>query len=66
MAFGNKTPDATLLKNVLRKLTQKCTSATRIGATVRGGAATVTGTIKYEHERNQSFAVSRQYKALDA
>lgn len=51
MAFGNKTSDATLLKNVLRKLTQKCTVGTRIGATVRGGDATVTGTIKHEHER---------------
>ena len=51
MAFGNKTSDATLLKNVLRKLTQKCTGGTRIGATVRGGDATVTGTIKHEHER---------------
>lgn len=51
MAFGDKTPDSTLLKNVLRKLTQKCSSGTGISATVRGGNATVTGSIKHEHER---------------
>ena len=51
MTIGNRIPDKTLMKNVLRKLTQKCTGATRISATVRGGDATVTGTIKQEHER---------------
>jgi len=51
MPFGNQIPDKTLIKNVLRKLTQKCTGGTRVSATVRGGDATVTGMIKHEHQR---------------
>ena len=51
MPFGNEIPDKTLLRNVQRKLSQKCTGTTRITATVRGGDATVTGTLKHEHER---------------
>lgn len=51
MTLGNKVPDKTVLNNVLRKLSQKCTGSTRISATVRGGDATVTGAIKHDFER---------------
>lgn len=51
MPIGNQVPDKTLLKNVERRLMQKCTGSTRIGATVHGGDATITGTIKNEYER---------------
>ena len=51
MTLGNQVPDKTLLRNVERKLMQKCPGAARIGATVRGGDATITGTIKNEYER---------------
>lgn len=51
MPLGHSTPDKTLLKNVLRKLAQKCSGSTSISASVRGGDATVTGQIKHEHER---------------
>ncbi len=51
MTFGNQIPDKTLLKNVERKLMQKCAGAARISATVRSGDATITGIIKNEHER---------------
>ena len=51
MTLGNQIPDKTLLKNVERKLMQKCVGGVRINATVRGGDATITGTIKNEYER---------------
>ena len=51
MPLGNQIPDKTLLKNVQRKLMQKCASSTRIEASVRSGSATITGTIRQEHER---------------
>lgn len=51
MPLGNQIPDKTLLKNVQRKLMQKCSGATRIQASVRSGSATITGTIRHEHER---------------
>ncbi len=51
MTLGNQIPDKTLLRNVERKLMQKCTGATRISATVRGGDATITGILKNEYER---------------
>ena len=51
MALGNQIPDKTILKNVLRKIMQKCTAGTKISATVRNGDATVTGSIKQEYER---------------
>jgi osmotically-inducible protein OsmY len=50
MTFGSQIPDKTLQKNVDRKLMQKC-SGSKIVATVRSGDATITGTIKSEHER---------------
>ena len=51
MTLGNQVPDKTLQKNVDRKLMQKCPGSARISATVRGGDATVTGTLKNEYER---------------
>ena len=51
MTLGNQIPDKTLLRNVERKLMQKCAGATKISATVRGGDATIIGTIKNEYER---------------
>ena len=51
MLYGNQIPDKTLLRNVERKLMQKCYGASRFSATVRGGDATITGTIKNEYER---------------
>lgn len=51
MTLGNQTPDKTLQKNVERKLMQKCSGSTRVSATVRGGDATITGTIRNEFER---------------
>lgn len=42
--------DKSLLQSVQRKLQQKCPGS-KIVATVRSGAATVTGMIKNEHER---------------
>ncbi|QEF97372.1 BON domain protein [Stieleria maiorica] len=51
MTLGNKTSDKTLLKNVERKLMQKCVGSVRISATVRSGDATITGTLRHEHER---------------
>lgn len=51
MTLGNQIPDKTLQKNVDRKLMQKCPGSARISATVRGGDATVTGTLKNEYER---------------
>ncbi|MCO8124172.1 BON domain-containing protein [Stieleria sp. TO1_6] len=48
--FGNQIPDKTLLKNVERKLMQKCSGA-KVVATVRGGDAIITGTLKNEFER---------------
>lgn len=51
MTLGNQIPDKTLLKNVERKLMQKCPGSARIKATVRGGDATITGMIKNEYER---------------
>ena len=51
MPLGNQIPDKTLLKNVQRKLMQKYSGATRVQATVQSGSATVTGTIRHEHER---------------
>ncbi len=51
MALGNQVPDKTLLRNVERKLMQKCSGSTRVKATVRSGDATVTGMIRHEYER---------------
>ncbi len=51
MTLGNQIPDKTLQKNVERKLMQKCPGSTRIVASVRGGDATITGTLKNEYER---------------
>lgn len=51
MAFGNRIPDATLLRNVERKLLQRCSSGNRISAIVSGGSATISGNISHEHER---------------
>lgn len=52
MQFGKAIPDKALLTAVHRKLAQKCSGSTKINTTVSGGEATVTGTIKSEHERN--------------
>lgn len=49
--LNNKTPDKTVLKNVLQKMTRKGTSSSRVKATVRSGDVTIAGTIDYEHER---------------
>lgn len=49
--FGEKVPDKTLLKNVTRKMAQKCPSSNKVSAMVSGGEVTLTGTIKHEHER---------------
>ena len=52
MALGNQTPDKTLLKNVTQKLVRTGTgSNSHVTATVRSGDVTLTGTIRYEHER---------------
>jgi osmotically-inducible protein OsmY len=46
----NQVSDKSLLQSVQRKLLQKC-AGSRIITTVRSGAATISGTIKNEHER---------------
>jgi len=51
MALGNKIPDKTLQQNVNRKLIQKCSGSTKISAVVKNGDVSLTGTIKFEHER---------------
>ncbi len=51
MTLGNQVPDKTLLRNVERKLIQKCGGGLRLGVTVRSGDATITGTIKNEYDR---------------
>ena len=51
MTLGNQVSDKTLLNTVERKLMQKFPGAARVSATVRGGDATITGTIKNEFER---------------
>ena len=51
MTVGNQIPDKTLFRNVERKLMQKCIGARKISAAVRGGDATIIGTIKNEFER---------------
>ncbi|WP_436714647.1 BON domain-containing protein [Roseiconus lacunae] len=51
MTLGNQISDKTLLKNVERKLMQKCAGSVRVSATIRGGDATITGTVRHEHER---------------
>lgn len=52
MTLGSKIPDKELLKNVLRRMTQKGTSSSRVTATVSGGDATIAGTVAYEYERH--------------
>ncbi len=49
--LGNQIPDKTILKDVQRKLMQKCSGSTKISASVQSGVATITGMIKNESER---------------
>lgn len=51
MTLGNQVPDKTLLKQVERKLIQKSVAGVKVNAAVRSGDATITGTIRNEHER---------------
>ncbi len=51
MALGNQVPDKTLLRNVERKLVQKCGGGVRVAVTVRSGDVTVSGIIKNEYDR---------------
>jgi osmotically-inducible protein OsmY len=50
MPLGNQVPDKTILKNVERKLIQKCPGS-RIMARVQNGDATISGMLKHEFER---------------
>ena len=50
--FGNQIPDKTLLKQVIQKLARSGNSSqSHVTATVRSGDLTLTGILKYEHER---------------
>ena len=52
MVLGNQIPDKTLLKRVAQKLARSgAGSQTRVTAIVRSGDVTLTGTLRYEHER---------------
>ena len=52
MALGNQIPDKTLLKQVVQKLARSGSgSQSHVTATVRSGEVTLTGTLRYEHER---------------
>ena len=52
MTFGTQIPDKTLLKRVVQKLSQSGTgSPSHVTATIRSGEVTLTGTLRYEHER---------------
>ena len=52
MTIGNQVPDKTLVKRVTQKLTRGgAGSQTHITATARSGEVTLTGVLRYEHER---------------
>ena len=51
MTLGNQVPDKSLLKTVNQKLTRKGGGSDRVTTTVRSGDVTLTGTIRYEHQR---------------
>ncbi len=51
MRLGNEIPDKTLLKNVIRKMTQKGTGSAKVTATVKNGDATLSGMISDEYKR---------------
>ncbi len=49
MTLGSAIPDKTLLKLVIQKLARNGTG--HITPTIRGGDVTLTGTLRYEHQR---------------
>jgi osmotically-inducible protein OsmY len=52
MLFGNPIPDKTLLKQVVQRLARSgAGSQSHVTPTVRSGEVTLTGTLRYEHER---------------
>ena len=52
MTLGNQIPDKTLLKQVIQKLARRGSGAqSHVTPTVRTGDLTLTGTLRYEHER---------------
>ena len=52
MSLRNQVPDKNLQRSVDQKLAQRgAGSQSRVTATVRSGAVTLTGTLHYEHER---------------
>jgi osmotically-inducible protein OsmY len=52
MTLGNQVPDKILVKRVTQKLARGgAGSQSHVTAAVRGGEVTLTGTLRYEHER---------------
>lgn len=51
MALGNQIPDKTLLTTVQRQLSKKCPTSGKVSVDIKSGEATLSGTIRLEHER---------------
>jgi osmotically-inducible protein OsmY len=53
VTLGNQIPDKTLLKQVVQRLARGgAGSQSKVTPTVRSGEVTLTGTLRYEHERH--------------
>ncbi len=51
MALGNQIPDKTLLMTVQRQLSKKCPTSGKVSVDIKSGEATLSGTVRQEHER---------------
>jgi osmotically-inducible protein OsmY len=63
MAFGNKTPDKTILKDVNRKLMRTGTQS-KVTASVASGYVTLRGVLQYENQRRTLIRAANQVSGV--
>ena len=63
MAFGNKVPDKTLLKEVNKKL-MRTGIQTKVTASVNGGSVLLTGRLRHENQRRTLVRAANQVSGV--
>jgi osmotically-inducible protein OsmY len=63
MGIGDRVPDKTLLQQVNKRLMQAGTQSS-VSASVNGGCVTLTGTLKYETQRNAILRKAQQVSGV--
>jgi osmotically-inducible protein OsmY len=63
MAFGDKIPDKSILKDVDRKLARTGTNS-KITATVSSGYVTLRGVLQYENQRRTIIRAANQVSGV--